>query len=708
MKCRTSARVIPGSRSFASIGALVILVSSWPALLAQEDGCFGFPEPLGTLSLDGGTNNLGGASLTADGLTLYYDAWQGEAATGSNWIMVATRDDVSEPFDGGVRLGLAVNLNPAAYRSWGPRISADGRRLYFTTRGRSSSTWDIWVATKSDPEDPEAAFDRAQAVPDVNIDVEGNGADLPGCESPDGKEFFFMRQGNLWTARFVEPHEPLAGFTDVRELKHLNTAETIFPPTISPDGRYLVWSDSADWWGVDNRPGGHGGPDLWMAVRSSADPSAPFGPAINLPAPPNSGGTEHYPWLWSDGEGTVFLLFTDDMRPKAVRTGCFGADLATRARFTVSQGPGERAVLDATASTPRDAIVSYAWLLGDGTAAEGPELVLEGPGRHQATLRVETRGGTCDYHSEAVDVRCASGDVAPWVAADVGEPLYPGAARLLEPGAAGESAGLALCAGPYAIAAQTDGWFFVHQEAGGDFRLTARVSELVGALSSSAIALMAHASLAADAPSARTILYLRTDGKLNVRFQYRPGEGASLRTVSSGALIDRPLAWLRLERRGKAFIGQYSLDGESWPELGRQDLEGLPPSLQVGVAAAHRWSTLAPAPSAFEALQVRVSPIELESLVPTFRRGDSNGDGALDLSDAVFLFGTLFLGSALPGCEDAADADDSGRLDITDGIYHLNWLFRGGPAPAAPHGACGPDPTEGDSLGCGEYAVCEL
>ncbi len=701
MKSRMSARVISGSRSTASIGLLVVpvvLMSPYTALLAQEDGCFGFPEPVGTLNFDGGTNNLGGASLTADGLTLYYDAWQGEAATGSNWIMVATRDDVSEPFDGGTRLGLAVNLNPAAYRSWGPRISADGRRLYFSTYGRSSCTWDIWVATKSDPEDPD--FDEAQAVPDVNIFTCGQGSDIPGCESPDGKEFFFARQGNLWTARFVEPYNPLAGFTDVRELTHLNTAETIFGPTISPDGRYLVWSDTPDWWGVGPRPGGHGQSDLWMAVRPS--PDAPFGPALNLPSPPNSAGHEYFPWLWGDGEGTVFLLFTDDYRPKASRTGCFGADPTTRARFTVSQGPGERAVLDATASTPRDAIVSYAWLLADGSAAEGPELVLEGPGQHQLTLRVTTQGGTCDYDSESVDVPCPSGDVTPWAAADIGEPQYPGAARLLEPGAAGESAGLAICAGSYPTGARTDGWFFVHQAADGDFRLTASVSELLGPRPSSTVTVMARASLATGAAFAGTIVYLRADGKLGLRFQYRPGESELLRTISPGAVMDQPPAWLRLERRGKALTGEYSIDGESWTALGRQDLEGFPPAVQAGVAAADKRSSTLPPPSVFEAVQVRLSEIALESLPAlAFLRGEANDDGKVDISDAVSILNWLFLGEAEPDCLSAADVHGDKAVNISDPVYLLSHLFLGGPPPAAPFPECGPlDPPPDGSLGC--------
>jgi len=78
-----------------------------------------------------------------------------------------------------------------------------------------------------------------------------------------------------------------------------------------------------------------------------------------------------------------------------------------------------------------------------------------------------------------------------------------------------------------------------------------------------------------------------------------------------------------------------------------------------------------------------------------FRRGDANGDGAMDLSDPIGVLGFQFLGGAAPLCFDAADVDDVGAtLDLTDGIYSLQYQFLGGPAPPAPGpGVCGEDPT---------------
>jgi hypothetical protein len=77
-----------------------------------------------------------------------------------------------------------------------------------------------------------------------------------------------------------------------------------------------------------------------------------------------------------------------------------------------------------------------------------------------------------------------------------------------------------------------------------------------------------------------------------------------------------------------------------------------------------------------------------------FRRGDADGDGAMEITDALVILARLFLGGGAPGCPDAADANDDGELDLSDPIAILSRLFLGGevlPPPGAPD--CGPDPT---------------
>jgi hypothetical protein len=92
---------------------------------------------------------------------------------------------------------------------------------------------------------------------------------------------------------------------------------------------------------------------------------------------------------------------------------------------------------------------------------------------------------------------------------------------------------------------------------------------------------------------------------------------------------------------------------------------------------------------------------------PSFRRGDSDGNGRLEVTDALRTLNRLFLGTGILNCLEAADADDNGRLEITDPIRVLGFLFLGGPAPLPPGPRnCGPDPAGSPELGCQVYTSC--
>lgn len=86
-----------------------------------------------------------------------------------------------------------------------------------------------------------------------------------------------------------------------------------------------------------------------------------------------------------------------------------------------------------------------------------------------------------------------------------------------------------------------------------------------------------------------------------------------------------------------------------------------------------------------------------------FRRGDTNTDKTIDISDAITTLEWLFLGNSNISCKDSADANDSGEIDLSDAIYILGYLFIGSnPQPPEPFMELGFDPTE-DSLSCLRY-----
>jgi len=81
-----------------------------------------------------------------------------------------------------------------------------------------------------------------------------------------------------------------------------------------------------------------------------------------------------------------------------------------------------------------------------------------------------------------------------------------------------------------------------------------------------------------------------------------------------------------------------------------------------------------------------------------FVRGDANGDGQLNISDAVQILLVLF--AAKPtDCFDALDTNDSGDVNIADAVYLLSYLFAGGESPPPPFPIPGDDPTP-DDLTC--------
>ncbi|HIA27734.1 MAG TPA: hypothetical protein EYN79_06380 [Planctomycetes bacterium] len=92
----------------------------------------------------------------------------------------------------------------------------------------------------------------------------------------------------------------------------------------------------------------------------------------------------------------------------------------------------------------------------------------------------------------------------------------------------------------------------------------------------------------------------------------------------------------------------------------------------------------------------------IECLPERFIRSDGNGDNGIDISDPIYLLAYLFSSGAGP-CLDALDANDSGAIDVADAIFVLAFIFSGGLEPPAPFPACGPDPTDTDSLDCANY-----
>jgi hypothetical protein len=97
----------------------------------------------------------------------------------------------------------------------------------------------------------------------------------------------------------------------------------------------------------------------------------------------------------------------------------------------------------------------------------------------------------------------------------------------------------------------------------------------------------------------------------------------------------------------------------------------------------------------------------------TFRRGDANADGTIDITDVAFLIRFVFLNGEPPPCFDSADADDDGQILLTDAVRIYTYIIYGvvievgtpRPPPPGPI-SCGPDPTA-DEIACASYSTCD-
>jgi hypothetical protein len=76
------------------------------------------------------------------------------------------------------------------------------------------------------------------------------------------------------------------------------------------------------------------------------------------------------------------------------------------------------------------------------------------------------------------------------------------------------------------------------------------------------------------------------------------------------------------------------------------------------------------------------SNAEKAVVLPSFVRGDVNGDGVIDLGDVVFLINYLYRDGQAPNPLEAGDTNSDGQINLGDVVYLIDYLFRGGSPPA--------------------------
>jgi Tol biopolymer transport system component len=186
---------------------------------------------------------------------------------------------------------MVTSLGPdinSQYDDKNPCITADGRKLVFTTR-RPESTADV-VDAEGDGKYFEniyiAAFDSATREPlkpaSIGSPVNTKAHDACTSISPDGKQIFLYkndandkasRGGNVFVSKITNGK--------------WKTPESIGKPINSSywEGGACVSSNGKSYFFSSERSGGYGGSDIWMVTRNKKEWGTPvnLGPQINTP-----------------------------------------------------------------------------------------------------------------------------------------------------------------------------------------------------------------------------------------------------------------------------------------------------------------------------------------------------------------------------------------------------------------------------------------
>jgi len=161
-------------------GMVVILVLALclAAEVANADFTFGTPTNLGPTVNRSAADAI--PSISADGLELYFGSNR-SGGYGSADIWVTTRETTDDPWGTPVNLGPTVNT---AYGECGPSISADGLTLYFddwqNPRPGGVGSYDLWQA----PIIPIVDFngDGIVDAADMSIMIDHWGTDESLCD----------------------------------------------------------------------------------------------------------------------------------------------------------------------------------------------------------------------------------------------------------------------------------------------------------------------------------------------------------------------------------------------------------------------------------------------------------------------------------------------------------------------------------------------
>jgi Tol biopolymer transport system component len=275
------------------IGFIAFLVLGRESV--QAEFIWGTAVNLGP-NINSTANDLG-ASISADGLTLYFSSNR-TGGSGGYDLWCTTRATINDDWGPAVNLGQPPN---SRYSYWDPSISSDGLTLYFSdghsptfgnlSPGGLGGQGDIWMVTR-------ASVNGAWGEP-INLGpaVNSQHAIHPSISS-DSLSLYFQshRPGalghcDIMVATRNSTSDP---FEDPVFIRKVNTGGPEWTPDISADGLTLFFMRNP------------GPPDIWASTRLTIEDD--FRYPIRLPSQVNMPGYDNgIPNLSADGSTLYFL-----------------------------------------------------------------------------------------------------------------------------------------------------------------------------------------------------------------------------------------------------------------------------------------------------------------------------------------------------------------------------------------------------------------
>ena len=283
------------TRNFLILASVVVV----PCTMSNVRADFIFDEPVKSRVTATGNDDID--CFSCDGLEMYIDSPR-SGGQGNFDLWVLTRASVDDDWGTAVNLGPAVN---SPQDDWLSSISTDGLALYFcSNRPGGHGGSDIYMSTrasKNAPWGPPVILGPQVNSPSMDWVpwISSNSLELYlASDRPGGYGGF-----DLYVARRATTNDPWGDAVNLGPI--VNSPNDESDPSLSPDELLLFFSDY--YLTSSARPGGYGGPDMWMTRRASL--SDPWQEPVNLGPRVNEPDAQTLPRISPDGRTLYFWGF---------------------------------------------------------------------------------------------------------------------------------------------------------------------------------------------------------------------------------------------------------------------------------------------------------------------------------------------------------------------------------------------------------------